>query len=258
LNGRDLAGQCAIVTGASSLLGEAIAVALARRGAELVLVGRDAAALDTFTQAIGAMFVVCDLASADQVTRMVAEVMQAKGRIDIVVNAVGGTGGLTAPVWEITEAEFTQVITANLTTAFLVTAAVLPPMMQRQSGRIIHIGGTYGLRGRARRAAYSAAKFGLRGLVKSAALDAGPFNVTINCVCPGLLEGPAFDDAAAQVSARDGVSGPEARASIATSTTATGRISTAKDVAEAVCFLAGPAGRNITGQDLPVDGGWTQ
>ena len=257
----ELQGQAAIVTGASSEIGNAIAVALAAHGADLVLVGRHVEAMQPVAASIGgtgrrAHIIRCDVTRSEQVAQMVAEVRAVfAGRVDILVNAAGGTAGLKLPIWEISESDFSSIIAINLTASFLTMAAVLPVMIARRSGRIINIGGTYGLRGRAERTAYSAAKWGLRGLTKSAALEAGPFNVTINCVSPGMIEGRRFDEIGAEMAARDGISVAQARTRIAEDC-ALRRASTPDDVANMVRFLVGEDARQMTGQDLVVDGGW--
>jgi 3-oxoacyl-[acyl-carrier protein] reductase len=257
----ELDGHVAILTGASSEIGSAIALALAKDGASLVLIGRHADALQPVAATISALgrhahIVCCDVTQGEQVDHMVAETRALfDDRIDILVNVAGGSGGLAAPVWEISESDFSSIIAMNLTASFLTMAAVLPVMITRRSGRIINIGGTFGLRGRAGRAAYSAAKWGLRGLTKSAALDAGPFNITVNCVSPGMVEGRRFDEIGAEAAARDGVSLAEARARISAAY-ALRRVSTSDDIANMVRFLAGEGGRQVTGQDLVVDGGW--
>jgi 3-oxoacyl-[acyl-carrier protein] reductase len=257
----ELDGQVAVVTGASSDIGRAIAVALAEHGAHLVLVGRDVEAMGPAAAAIGglgrrAQRIRCDVTESAQVARMVAEVRAVfDDRIDILVNAAGGTAGLGVKLWETSAVDFSRILAANLTASFLTMAAVLPVMIARRSGRVINIGGTYGLRGRAGRSAYSAAKWGLRGLTKSAALEAGPFDITVNCVCPGMVEGRRFDDAGAAMAARDGISVPQARAQLSEAC-ALRRVSTGDDIANAVCFLAGDGARQMTGQDLVVDGGW--
>jgi 3-oxoacyl-[acyl-carrier protein] reductase len=193
---------------------------------------------------------------SEQVTQMVAEVRAAfDDRIDILVNVAGGTGGLGVPMWDIPASDFSSVIAVNLTASFLTMAAVLPVMIARRSGRIINIGGTYGMRGRAGRTAYSAAKWGLRGLTKSAALEAGPFGITVNCVSPGMVEGRRFDEAGAEAAARDGTSMAQAKARMSEAY-ALRRVSQPDDIANMVRFLAGEGGRQITGQDLVVDGGW--
>jgi 3-oxoacyl-[acyl-carrier protein] reductase len=242
----ELDGQVAIVTGASSDIGKAIALALAERGARLALVGRRVEALLPAAEVVQrARAVRCDVTHGADVVAMVHQVREAfGGRIDILVNVAGGTGGLDVPLWDISEQDFGDVLALNLTASFLTMKAVLPVMIEQRSGRIINIAGTFGLRGRAKRTAYSAAKWGLRGLTKSAALEAGPFNVTVNCVSPGVVKGPRLAemgvDAAERV--KEGL--------------ALRRVTTPNDVARMVCFLAGEGGRQVTGQDLVVDGGW--
>ena len=259
---QELAHHVAIVTGPAQGVGKAIALSLAERGADLALVGRNIAPLDELATIIErsgrrATVVRCDLTRGDDVRGMTSAVEAVfAGRIDILVNVVGGTRSLGAPIWEISEKDFAEVVTLNLTTAFLTMAAVLPKLIERRGGRIINIGGTFGLRGRAGRAAYSAAKWGLRGLTKSAALEVAAYNITVNCVCPGMVEGPQFDYAGDELSARTGISLAEAKDRIAESYPMR-RVSTPQDIAEMVCFLASERGRQITGQDLAVDGGWT-
>jgi 3-oxoacyl-[acyl-carrier protein] reductase len=253
--------QVAIVTGAARGVGKAIALLLADRGAHLVLVGRNAAALEDLASAIEqggrrAVIIRCDVTNGADVKRMVAEAEVFTGRIDILVNVVGGTRSLDVPIWETSEADFAEIISLNLTASFLTMAAVLPKMIERRFGRIINIGGTFGLRGRANRAAYSSAKWGLRGLTKSAALEAGPYNVTINCVCPGMIEGAQFDQAAAELAARAGIAAADAKKRLAEGYPLR-RVSTPQDIAEMVCYLTSEGGRQITGQDLAVDGGWS-
>jgi NAD(P)-dependent dehydrogenase (short-subunit alcohol dehydrogenase family) len=257
----ELDGRVAIVTGPAQGIGKAIALALADRGADLVLVGRDVDRILPVADAIAqrdrrAHIARCDLTQGDQVSQMVADACAAfDGRIDILVNVAGGTGALGVPIWETSERDFSSIVALNLTASFLTMAAVLPTMIARRSGRIINIGGTYGLRGRAGRTAYSAAKWGLRGLTKSAALEAGPFGITVNCVCPGMVEGERFDEIGANMAASEGISVAEAKARISDGY-ALRRISTPGDVANMVVFLAGDGARQITGQDLTVDGGW--
>jgi NAD(P)-dependent dehydrogenase (short-subunit alcohol dehydrogenase family) len=257
----ELNGRGAIVTGAASEIGTAIAMALAEHGAQLVLIGRHVEAMRPIASEIRdrggrAHVISCDLTQGDQVTRMIAEARGVfEDRIDILVNAAGGTGGLAVPIWDTSETDFSRVLSMNLTASFLTMAAVLPVMMAHRHGRIINIGGTYGMRGRAGRTAYSAAKWGLRGLTKSAALEVGPFNITVNCVSPGMVEGRRFDEAAAETASRDSISPARAKERIAGGS-ALHRVSAPADIANMVRFLAGEAARQITGQDLVVDGGW--
>lgn len=245
----NLQDQVAIVTGASSDIGKAIAYALAEDGANIVLVGRRIEALDPIATTVRqrgchAHVIRCDVTDSQQVRSMVEEVRTAfDDRIDILVNAAGGTLDVGVPVWELSESDFSRLVGLNLTATFLTMRAVLPIMITRRVGRIINIGGTYGMRGRAGRSAYSAAKWGLRGLTKSAALEAGPFNITVNCVSPGVIEGPRLDEMSAEA------------ASLVVENLALRRVTNPADIARTVCFLASEGGRQMTGQDLVVDGG---
>jgi NAD(P)-dependent dehydrogenase (short-subunit alcohol dehydrogenase family) len=118
------------------------------------------------------------------------------------------------------------------------------------------VGGTFGMRGRAGRLAYSASKWGLRGVTKSFALELGPHGITVNTVAPGMVDGPRFPREGLRQHGRGrGITMDEAAARHAADY-ALGRVSTARDVANACVFLASDAARQITGVDLPVDGGW--
>jgi 3-oxoacyl-[acyl-carrier protein] reductase len=252
-----LTGRTAVITGPAKGMGAAITLALAEAGADLVLLGRDLAAIAPVGDAardLGRSVTIraCDVLNAGDVTKAFSSL---PGRIDILVNVAGGTGPLGKPFWENTAEEFEHILALNVTGCFLTMQAVMPKMIAQKYGKIINIGGTFGLRGRAGRAAYSASKWGLRGLTKSAALEAGPYNININTVCPGMVEGDRFDSVSANIAHRRGISIEEAKQGMA-GEYALGRISTAQDISACVVFLASDLSRQITGQDLAVDGGW--
>jgi len=257
----DLRDRVGIVTGPAKGMGAAITTLLAREGADLVLAGRDTGAIEQVAAAIRelgrrAVVVGCDVTSESDVAAMARAAQDAfGGRIDLLVNVAGGSGPLARPFWENTLAEFEQIMTLNVTGCFLTMRAVMPVMMAQRYGKIVNVGGTFGLRGRAGRAAYSASKWALRGLTKSAALEAGSYNININCICPGMVEGDRFDRVRSEMSQRLGITPDEARERMA-GEYALHRISTAEDIANAVVFLASYRSRQITGQDLAVDGGW--
>ncbi len=119
-------------------------------------------------------------------------VLKEFGRIDILVNVAGGTGAIRKTGVEMTPDEFDDIVTLNLNGCFHTMRAALPAMMEQRYGKIVNVGGTFGMRGRAGRVGYSSAKWGLRGLTKSFALEAGLYNVNINCVAPGMVDGPRF------------------------------------------------------------------
>ena len=252
----DLQGRIGIVTGPAKGMGAAITRSLAGAGARLILAGRDTAAIQPLAKELGAEIVGCDVTDEADVAGLMTIIDEKfGGRIDFLVNVAGGSGPLGRPVWENTRAEFEQIMTLNVTGCFLTMRAVLPRMIARKYGKIVNVGGTFGLRGRAGRAAYSASKWALRGLTKSAALEAGPFNVNINCVCPGMVEGERFDRVRSDMAARLGITPDEARERMA-SEYALRRITRDEDVANAVLFLASDRSRQMTGQDLAIDGGW--
>jgi len=257
----DLHGRVGIVTGPAKGMGAAITRALASAGADLLLAGRDTAAIEPVAadiRALGRRVVVarCDVTNEADVAGLIASAGERfAGRIDLLVNVAGGSGTLGKPFWENTRDEFEQIMTLNVTGCFLTMRAVLPTMIAQRYGKIVNVGGTFGLRGRAGRAAYSASKWALRGLTKSAALEAGPFNVNINCVCPGMVEGERFDRVRTDMGERLNI-GPDAARERMAAEYALRRISTDEDVANAVVFLASDRARQITGQDLAVDGGW--
>jgi NAD(P)-dependent dehydrogenase (short-subunit alcohol dehydrogenase family) len=257
----ELKDRIAIVTGPAKGMGAAISTALAREGANLVLAGRDVAAIEPVAAEITALgrralIVACDVTSEPDIAAMTAQALAfGDGRIDILVNVAGGSGPIETLSWKTTPDEFDQIVELNMKGCFLTMRAVLPTMTAQNHGKIVNIGGTFGLRGRALRMAYSASKWGLRGITKSAALEAGPFNININTVCPGMVEGPRFDRVCRENARRLDISVDEARRRHAEEY-ALRRVSTGDDVANAVVFLVSERARQITGQDIAVDGGW--
>jgi 3-oxoacyl-[acyl-carrier protein] reductase len=256
-----LKGKAAIVTGPAKGMGAAITLALAREGVDLCLAGRDMAAISPVAnnaRALGRKVVEarCDVTQAAQVDAMVKKALQAfGGRIDILVNVAGGRGPLETAAWDTTPEQFDEIIHLNMKGCFLTMRAVSATMQKQRSGKIVNIGGTFGLRGRALRMAYSASKWGLRGITKAFALELGPYNINVNNVCPGMVDGPRFRKLCEEMAKRLGISVEQATRKHAEEY-ALKRISTDEDVASAVLFFASDVSHQITGQDLAVDGGW--
>jgi 3-oxoacyl-[acyl-carrier protein] reductase len=256
-----LAGRVAVITGPAKGMGAAISKAFAAEGSHLALVGRDTAAIDTVaqeTRAAGAEAIVlpCDLTDARQCEQAAEATKSAYGRIDILVNVAGGSGPIGKTGVETTPDEFDDIVTLNMNGCFHTMRGVLPTMIAQRYGKIVNVGGTFGMRGRAGRMAYSASKWGLRGITKSFALEVGPYNINVNCVAPGMVDGPRFrDKVCADMAKRLGITVEEAAERHA-SEYALRRVTADTDVANACLFLASDASRQITGIDLPVDGGW--
>ncbi len=256
-----LQDKVALITGPAKGMGRAVTLAFAREGAKLVLAGRDIAAIEPVAaeaRALGvaAIVVPCDLTQSAQTEALAAHALEAFGRIDVLVNVAGGSGPIGKTGWETTREEFDEIVQLNMTGCFNTIHAVLPSMIARRSGKVVNVGGTFGMRGRAGRLAYSASKWGLRGITKSFALEAGPYGINVNCVAPGMVDGPRFrEKVCANMAEKLGITLEEAMARHAADY-ALRRVSTDEDVANACLFMASDVSRQITGVDLPVDGGW--
>lgn len=258
-----LAGRVAVITGPVKGMGAAITRAFAAEGCRLALVGRDTGAIATIVNEIRrrqghqAIVVACDLTDARQCDAAAATAREAfGGRLDILVNIAGGSGPIGKTGVETTPEEFDDIVTLNMNGCFHMMRAVLPAMIAQRYGKIVNVGGTFGMRGRAGRMAYSASKWGLRGITKSFALEVGPHNINVNCCAPGMVDGPRFrDKVCANMATKLGISLAEAMERHAADY-ALRRVSTDIDIANACLFLASDVSRQITGVDLPVDGGW--
>ena len=256
-----LKDKVTVITGPAKGMGRAVSLGFAREGAKLVLAGRDTAAIEPVAAEaraldVQAIVVGCDMTDSAQSEALAAHALEAFGRIDILVNVAGGSGPIGKTGWETTTAEFNEIVQLNMTGCFNTMRAVLPGMVAQRYGKIVNVGGTFGMRGRAGRMAYSASKWGLRGITKSFALEAGPHNINVNCVAPGMVDGPRFrEKVCADMAAKLGITLDEAMTRHAADY-AMRRVSTDEDVAHACLFMASDVSRQITGVDLPVDGGW--
>jgi 3-oxoacyl-[acyl-carrier protein] reductase len=258
----NLKGRVAVITGPAKGMGAAVTLAFAREGCRLALIGRDVAAIEPVAleaRALGAEAIViaCDITSGAACEAAMEKTRTSfGGRIDILVNVAGGSGPIGKTGWETTEGEFDEIVHLNMRGCFNTMRACLPTMIAQQGGKIVNVGGTFGMRGRAGRMAYSASKWGLRGITKSFALEAGPYNINVNCVAPGMVDGPRFrSKVVPEMAKRLGISEAAAVEKHAADY-ALRRVSTDEDVAHACLFLASDVSRQITGVDLPVDGGW--
>lgn len=258
----ELAGKVALITGPAKGMGAAITLGFAAEGADLVLLGRDLGAIAPVAErargfGVRVLVLPCDVTDGAAVAKAVNEAAHAfDGRLDILVNVAGGTGPIGKTGVETSAAEFDEIVHLNLRGPFNMIHAAAPHMQRRSGGKLVNVGGTFGMRGRALRLAYSSSKWGLRGLTKSFALELGPDNINVNCVAPGMVEGTRFrDKVVPQVAATHGLSLEDAARKHAEDY-ALRRISTDADIAAAVLFLASDVARQITGVDLPVDGGW--
>ncbi len=244
----DLTGQIAVVTGASQGLGKAIAIALAKSGAKVACIARNAeklaATVAAITEAGGiAEACPCDVRESAAVDKLMNDINEKWGRIDILVNNAGVTRDTLVPI--MTDEQWDEVIATNLRGPFLFARAASRLMMRQRYGRIINMSSISGLMGNAGQCNYSASKAGLIGFTRSMSRELAKRKVTINAVCPGFIE--------SEMTAILGdIIIEEAKKRIPA-----GRVGKAEDVAACVLFLASPAASYVTGAVLTVDGGLT-
>jgi 3-oxoacyl-[acyl-carrier protein] reductase len=256
-----LANKNGIITGPAKGMGRATSETLAREGADLVLAGRDVAAIEPVAASIRAMgrraqIVQTDVTDPKQVEAMVAQAAHFfDGRIDSLVNFAGITGPIETPVWEITPEDFETMLRANVIGTFLPIKYTLPHMLPRKSGKIVNIGGTSGMRGYRYRAAYSSSKWSVRGLTRTTALDVGEYNINVNAVCPGIVEGPRMQKLCEEKARKRGWTKDQVYQEYVDDQ-ALKRVTQAQDIANAVLFLTSEDSRQMTGKEMVVDGGW--
>jgi NAD(P)-dependent dehydrogenase (short-subunit alcohol dehydrogenase family) len=244
----DFTGKHIIITGASTGIGRATAVMLATRGATVSLIARSETNLALAVAEIGvrAKAFSGDVSDRASLTIAFDAAIAANGPADgLFANA--GFGGEFEPFEDYTDDNWDTLIATNLTSVFLSIRRVLPDMLERKRGSIVVTGSLSSARGMANNAGYVASKHGVLGLARAAALESAPHNVRVNCVLPGLIETPLLhniggDDIPAAMAAM-GQSVPQ------------GRIGSADETAEVVCFLLSDAASHVTGQDWAVDGG---
>jgi 3-oxoacyl-[acyl-carrier protein] reductase len=255
-----ISGRVAAITGPAKGMGAAITRAFAAEGCRLVLLGRDVAAIEPVAAEVAALtetlVVQTDITAAAACFAAAEQAKARFGTVDILVNVAGGSGPIGKTGLATTQAEYDEIVELNMRGCFNTIRAFAPMMVAQRWGKIVNVGGTFGMRGRAGRLAYSASKWGLRGITKSFALELGPHNINVNNVAPGMVDGPRFrTKVIPELARRLSITEEQAVAHHAADY-ALGRISTDADVANACLFMASDVSRQITGVDLPVDGGW--
>jgi len=241
-----LQGRVALVTGASQGIGRACALELARAGATVVLAARNEAKLAEAVAEIeaaggqAAAFAL-DVASEESIKAGVKAVIEHFGKVEILVNNAGITrDGL---VLRMKRPDWDDVLQTNLTGAFLLTQALLSPMLRNRWGRIINITSVVGRTGQAGQVNYAASKAGLIGMTRSLAREVASRNITVNAVAPGYIETP-------MTAVLD-----EKQRTAMMAQIPLGRPGTDLEIAQSVAFLASDAAAYITGHVLDVNGG---
>lgn len=244
----DLTGRTALVTGGSKGLGKAMARVYAEHGANIMICSRNAEELAGVAAEIGdglsvrVEWMTADLSRREEAQRLADETLRRLGRVDVLVNNAGSNVPQRAD--QITDEAWDRIIELNLSGIMRLTRALLPQMMERQWGRVIHISSVLGLGGKPGRNVYSATKSALIGMARSTALDMGPYGVTVNCISPG----PFLTDLPL------GVLTDEQKQEF-TNRTALKRWGKPEEIAGLALLLGTDAGSYITGATLLIDGG---
>lgn len=242
-----LAGKAALVTGANTGIGQAIAVALAEAGADVAVAGRSEPA-ETLRaiEAAGrkAVNIKADLSSTEPVQRVIDEALAGLGRIDVLVNNAGIIR--RDDLLQFSEEDWDAVIETNLKTLFFLSQSAARHMAGRGSGKIVNIASLLTFQGGVRVPSYAAAKSGVGGVTKAMANELAPLGVQVNAIAPGYI---ATNNTTA-------LREDETRSRQILERIPTGRWGRPEDIAGAAVFLASPASDYVTGHILAVDGGW--
>lgn len=242
-----LQGKVAIITGARQGIGEAVAMAMARAGADLALVSRSIGENDPVVTAVKetgrrVLAMQVDVSRRDQVEEMVGRTLETLGRVDVLFN----NAGISKPamLWKMTEEQWDEVLNVNLKGTFNCLQAAVKPMMEQKSGAVINVTSSAGLLGTVGQVNYTAAKGGVYALTKSAAKELARYGITVNCIAPmaetemtkTIANDPKFKEKYLE------------RIPL-------GRFAKPDEIGPAVVFLASDQARYITGQTICIDGG---
>lgn len=239
--------KIAIVTGSGSGIGEEIAAEFARQGARVAIADINAPAAQRVVEKIErssgkAMVLEVDICDPQKVKAAAARVVEAFGTIDILVNCAGfnqfvAVEDVTPELWE-------RIRSINLDGSWNFASAVLPVMMKRRRGKIINIGSAAAVKAIPKALPYVVSKHAIVGLTRALAVDLGPYNINVNCICPGPVETPLLEKSTSATFQQQ-----------IAATLPLGRLGKPSDIAQAAVFLASSASDWITGVVLPADGG---
>lgn len=256
-----LKAKVALVTGSVAGLGNAIAEGLANAGADVVLTdfcdeAEGSAAARRLAEKTGAnvSFHSADLRDVAQIERLMQAASARSGAVDIIVN--NAVIRQFAAIEDLAVAQWDASLAVNLSAAFHCTRLGLRGMKARRWGRIINLSSIYGRRGASNRVAYITTKTGLVGLTRAVAIETARTGITCNCLAPGTVPSPAILSRIVASADAEGVDHEEATRSYIAQRHPTERFVALESVGAMAVFLCSPAGDDITGTTIPIDGGW--
>lgn len=249
-----------LITGSTSGIGMGIARCFAKEGYQIIFNGLEPNGAELAQQiadefGIKHIFNPANMLDPEALKAMVAEAIQTFGSIDVLVNNAGIQ--FVSPVEDFPEQKWNDIISINLTAAFILTKAVWPSMKNQNHGRIINIASAHGLVASEFKSAYVAAKHGLVGFTKTIALEGAPFGITANAICPGYVHTPIIDKQIADQMKAHQMTADEVVQKVMLDKQAIKSFISIDTIAQSVIFLASETANTITGIALPIDGGWT-
>lgn len=248
-------GKVAVVTGAASGIGLAIAERLAGDGAHVVMGDLQAEAGQAAAQSMGGLFVECDLAHRSGCRALIDRALEAYGTVHILVNNAGFQH--IAPIEDFDEDTWDRMIAVMLTAPFLLTKYAWPAMKAQGWGRVVQVDSIHGLVASPFKSGYITAKHGLIGLTRTAALEGGTSGITVNAICPAYVRTPLVEAQIADQARLRGISPDEVVEKVMLEPAAVKRLIEPREVADLVAYLCSEAGSVITGSAWTMDLGWT-
>ena len=253
--GNALRGKVALVTGAASGIGLAVAERFVADGAQVVIADIQAGAGRAQAQRLGGLFVECDLAHRSGCRNLIDRTLEAFGTLHILVNNAGFQH--IDPIEDFPEDIWDRMMAVMLTAPFLLTKYAWPAMRAQRWGRVIQIDSIHGLVASPFKSGYITAKHGLIGLTRTAALEGGAYGIAVNAICPAYVRTPLVEAQIADQARMRGVSPEEVIEKVMLEPAAVKRLIEPAEVADLVAYLCSDTGSIITGSAWTMDLGWT-
>ena len=247
--------KCAVVTGAASGIGLAIAKRLSQDNLNIVIADIDKIQGVKVAEELKGLFVQSDLSEATACQALIKETVEHFGGVDILINNAGFQQ--VSPIEHFPEKKWEQMIALMLSAPFRLTKYAWPHMKEKNWGRVVNIASVHGLVASPYKAAYISAKHGLLGLTKTAALEGGEFGITVNALCPGYVRTPLVENQIADQAKSYGINEDEVVEKIMLKASAIKKMIEPSEIAELVSFLCTDNAKSTTGASWTNDGGWT-